>query len=49
VELLKGRRRAIPIFSDDLSNSNAEVLERLKEITGKTLTFYQGDCNDDRF
>lgn len=35
-----------PIILDDLSNSNAKVLERLKEITGKSLTFYQGDCND---
>jgi UDP-glucose 4-epimerase len=35
-----------PIILDDLSNSNAEVLERLKEITGISLTFYQGDCSD---
>jgi UDP-glucose 4-epimerase len=44
VELLKAGVE--PILLDDLSNSNAEVLERLKEITGKSLTFYQGDCND---
>jgi len=44
VELLKAGIE--PIILDDLSNSNAEVLERLKEITGKSLTFYQGDCND---
>lgn len=44
VELLKAGIE--PIILDDLSNSNAEVLERLKEITGKVLTFYQGDCND---
>ncbi len=36
-----------PIILDDLSNSNANVLERLKEITGKQFVFYQGDCNDE--
>ena len=36
-----------PIILDDLSNSNASVLERLKEITGKQFVFYQGDCNNE--
>ncbi|HSF55182.1 MAG TPA: UDP-glucose 4-epimerase GalE [Algoriphagus sp.] len=35
-----------PIILDDLSNSDAKVLDRLEEITGKRFTFYRGDCND---
>lgn len=35
-----------PIILDDLSNSNEEVLNRLREITGKEFVFYKGDCND---
>lgn len=35
-----------PIILDDLSNSDAKVLDRLEEITGKRFTFYKGDCND---
>ncbi|WP_111669985.1 UDP-glucose 4-epimerase GalE [Algoriphagus litoralis] len=35
-----------PIILDDFSNSEAKVLDRLEEITGKRFTFYQGDCND---
>ncbi|GAA0880098.1 UDP-glucose 4-epimerase GalE [Algoriphagus jejuensis] len=44
VELLKAGME--PIILDDLSNSDAKVLDRLEEITGKRLTFYTGDCND---
>jgi len=44
VELLKAGLE--PIILDDLSNSNIQVLERLKEITGKSLEFFEGDCND---
>lgn len=44
VELLKAGME--PIILDDLSNSDAKVLDRLEEITGKRLTFYKGDCND---
>jgi UDP-glucose 4-epimerase len=44
VELLKAGME--PIILDDLSNSDASVLDRLEEITGKRLTFYKGDCND---
>lgn len=35
-----------PIVIDDLSNSNADVIDRLEEITGKRLAFYRGDCSD---
>ncbi len=35
-----------PIILDDLSNTNEDVLDRLKEITGKQFVFYKGDCND---
>ncbi len=35
-----------PIILDDLSNSQAGVIDRLEEITGKRFTFYKGDCND---
>lgn len=44
VELVKSGYE--PIILDDLSNSNENVLENLKEIVGKELTFYKGDCND---
>ncbi len=44
VELIKAGFE--PIILDDLSNSNEKVLDRLEEITGKRLAFYQGDCND---
>lgn len=35
-----------PIILDDLSNSNAHVIDRLEEITGKRFHFYKGDCNE---
>ena len=35
-----------PVIVDDLSNSKADVIDRLEEITGKRLAFYQGDCSD---
>jgi UDP-glucose 4-epimerase len=35
-----------PIILDDLSNSDEHVLDRLEEIVGRRLTFYEGDCND---
>ncbi|OOG74929.1 UDP-glucose 4-epimerase GalE [Algoriphagus sp. A40] len=44
VELLNAGME--PIILDDLSNSDAKVLDRLEEITGKRFTFYKGDCND---
>ncbi len=36
----------LPIIIDDLSNSEIGVLDRLKEITGVEMPFYQGDCGD---
>lgn len=35
-----------PIILDDLSNSDAKVLDRLEEITGHRFRFYKGDCSD---
>lgn len=35
-----------PIIIDDLSNSNADVIDRLEDITGKRLPYYLGDCSD---
>lgn len=35
-----------PIIIDDLSNTNIDVLERLKKITGKDIPFYQNDVCD---
>ena len=36
-----------PIVVDNLCNSSAKSLERVKEITGQTITFYQGDVCDE--
>lgn len=38
-----------PIIVDNLCNSNDEVLNRIKELTGKTPIFYQGDVRDESF
>jgi UDP-glucose 4-epimerase len=35
-----------PIIIDDFSNSQEKVLDRLEEITGKSIACYQGDCAD---
>ena len=35
-----------PIVIDNLCNSSAESLNRVKTITGKEVTFYQGDVRD---
>ena len=32
---------------DNLCNSNAKALDRVREITGKTLCFYRGDVRDE--
>ncbi|MGE6462809.1 UDP-glucose 4-epimerase GalE [Pseudoalteromonas tetraodonis] len=37
------------IVIDNLSNSSEESLERVKKITGKAITFYQGDILDKSF
>ena len=36
-----------PIVVDNLCNSSAKSLERVKEITGQAVTFYQGDVCDE--
>lgn len=36
-----------PIIVDDLSNSNIEVLDGIRRITGKTVPFYQLDVADE--
>ena len=35
------------IVADNLCNSNAETLERVKHITNKEITFYQIDVTDE--
>ena len=45
VELLNEGYGVIVI--DNLCNSNAKSLERVRAITGKELTFYQGDVRDE--
>ena len=35
------------IVIDNLCNSNAKSLERVQELTGKSLTFYEGDVRDE--
>jgi UDP-glucose 4-epimerase len=38
-----------PILIDNFINSEPKVIDRLKKITGKDLSFYEGDCNDEAF
>ena len=45
VELLECGYEVIVI--DNLSNSNPKSLERVQELTGKTLKFYEGDVRDE--
>ena len=35
------------VVIDNLCNSNAKSLERVQELTGKTLRFYEGDVRDE--
>lgn len=44
VELLNSGESVVVL--DNLSNSSLESLERVKKITGKTLSFYEGDILD---
>lgn len=44
VELLSGGHEVIVV--DNLSNSKIEVLDKIKEITGKTPAFYEIDLRD---
>ena len=45
LELLESGYGVIVI--DNLCNSNPKALERVQELTGKTLKFYQGDVRDE--
>ena len=37
------------VIIDNLSNSKIDVLDKIREITGKSVTFYQEDlCNLDK-
>ena len=36
-----------PVVVDNLCNSNPESLNRVREITGKKITFYEGDVRDE--
>jgi len=36
------------VVYDNLSNSSEESLERVKQLTGKTVTFYKGDVLDEK-
>ncbi len=44
VELLRNGFEIVVI--DNLSNSKIEVVDKIKKITGKDFTFYQGDIRD---
>jgi len=44
IELLNAGHNVIVV--DNLCNSNKEALNRVEEITGKSLTFYQSDIQD---
>ncbi len=44
VELLNINKEVVVL--DDFSNSNPEVLNSIKTITGKDFKFYEGDMND---
>ena len=37
-----------PVVIDNLCNSNPESLNRVKQITGKEVPFYEGDVRDER-
>ena len=45
LELLQGGHQVTVI--DNLCNSNSESLNRVQELTGKSLRFYQGDVRDE--
>ena len=44
VELLNAGHKVVIV--DDLSNAKVEVIDRIKEITGKSVFFYWMDCAD---
>ena len=44
VELLNAGHEVVVV--DDLSNAKIEVIDRIKKITGKGVSFYWMDCAD---
>ena len=46
IELLKENREIIIL--DNLCNSSKEVLDKIKQITGKTCKFYEADIRDEK-
>ncbi len=44
VELLNAGKKIVGL--DNFSNSKREVLDKIKQITGKNITFYEGDMLD---
>ena len=47
VELLNANKDVVVL--DNLCNSSPKSLERVKEITGKDVKFYEGDILDSSF
>lgn len=47
VELVNAGYEVVVV--DNFYNSNADVLDRLKTITGKEIVFYEGDVSDQNF
>jgi UDP-glucose 4-epimerase len=47
VELLQSNNEQEIIIVDNLSNSSTKVLERIKQITGKTVLFIKADVTDE--
>lgn len=47
VELLEAGHEVVVV--DDLSNSSRVAIDRIEEITGKKVSFYEGDINDRQF
>ena len=47
VELLESGYGVVVV--DNLCNSNPKSLDRVKELTGKTFKFYEGDVRDEHF
>ena len=38
-----------PVIVDDLSKSDRTLLEGIEKITGRKVSFFQGDCTDENF
>ena len=47
VELLNAGH--IPVILDNFSNSQNWIIDRIKQITNKSITVYNGDCTDSNF